>query len=114
MALYSYKGIDKTGAEKKGTINADNEAHAKTKVRAAGIMLTGIKEQKSGSRAKSQITFGNAISINDLSLMTRQLATLIKARIQIVESFNALIEQCENPKLKVILSEVRQKVNEGS
>ncbi|EQC51034.1 type II secretion system inner membrane protein GspF [Bacteriovorax sp. DB6_IX] len=114
MAIYAYQGIDKTGVEKKGTVTAENESMAKQKIRSSGIMLTKIKEQKSESKAQAAITFGNAISINDLSLMTRQLATLIKARIQIVEAFNALIEQCENPKLKVILSEVRQKVNEGS
>ncbi len=114
MALYAYHGIDKTGVEKKGTVTAENEVFAKQKIRSSGIMLTKIKEQKSENKAQAAVTFGNAISINDLSLMTRQLATLVKARIQIVEAFNALIEQCENPKLKVILSEVRQKVNEGS
>ncbi len=114
MALYSYKGIDRNGAETKGSVNAENINLAKSKARALGVMLTDIKEQKSEPKAQKNITFGAAVSINDLSLMTRQLATLIKARIQIVESFNALIEQCENPRLKVILSEVRQKVNEGS
>src|SRR5690606_6626015 len=49
-----------------------------------------------------------------LALMTRQLATLIKAKVQIVEAFSALMEQTENPRSKVILSEVKQKVNEGS
>lgn len=116
MALYTYKGINKSGVETKGTLNAENINLAKSKARSLGILLTDIKEQKSDNKNKSEInfSFGNAVSINDLSLMTRQLATLIKARIQIVESFNALIEQCDNPKLKVILSEVRQKVNEGS
>lgn len=114
MAIFDYKGIDRTGTEKKGNITAENELAAKAKIRAQGIMLTSIKEHKSGSKASFELNFGNTVSINDLSLMTRQLATLIKARIQIVESFNALIEQCENPKLKVILSEIRQKVNEGT
>ena len=45
--------------------------------------------------------------------MTRQLSTLIKARIQIVEAL-ASVDQSDNPKLKVILAEVRQKVNEGT
>jgi general secretion pathway protein F len=114
MALFSYKGIDKTGTEKKGTVTAENVNVAKNKVRSQGIMLTQIKEQKSQSKSKSTISLTGGVSINDLSLITRQLATLIKARIQIVEAFTALIEQTENPKLKVILSEVRQKVNEGS
>lgn len=114
MALYSYKGINRQGAEAKGSVNAENINLAKSKVKSLGVMLTEIKEQKSESRSKNTLNFSAKININDLSLMTRQLATLIKARIQVVESFNALIEQCENPKLKVILSEVRQKVNEGS
>ena len=77
-------------------------------------MLTSIKEQKSKSGSGLNFTFGTGVSVEDLSLMTRQLATLFKAKIQVVESFSALIEQSDNPKMRVILSEVRQKVNEGS
>ena len=114
MAIYNYKGIDRTGVEKRGAVNAEGIAHAKQKVRALGIMLTAIKEQKSKSGAGFSINFGSVVSVEDLSLMTRQLATLFKAKIQVVQSFTALIEQCENPRLRVILSEIRQKVNEGS
>ncbi len=116
MAIYNYKGIDRKGTEKSGTVNAEGIAQAKQKVRAQGIMLTSIKEQKSksGGGGGFNITFGSGVSVEDLSLMTRQLATLFKAKIQVVESFTALIEQSDNPKLRVILSEVRQKVNEGS
>lgn len=115
MAIYNYKGIDRKGTEKSGTVNAEGIAQAKQKVRAQGIMLTSIKEQKSKSGGGGfNITFGSGVSVEDLSLMTRQLATLFKAKIQVVESFTALIEQSDNPKLRVILSEVRQKVNEGS
>ena len=46
--------------------------------------------------------------------MTRQLATLIKARIQIVEALEALVDQADNQMLKISLAEIKQKVNEGS
>jgi general secretion pathway protein F len=59
-------------------------------------------------------SFGSAVSIGDLALMTRQLATLLRAKIQVVEAFTALVDQTENPRLKITLSEIRQKVNEGS
>ena len=115
MAIFDYKGIDRTGTHKKGNITAENEQVAKAKIKAKGIMITAIKEHKSSNRSSAMnISFGGSVSINDLSLMTRQLATLVKAKIQIVEAFNALIEQSENPKLKVVLSEIRQKVNEGT
>jgi general secretion pathway protein F len=116
MAIYNYKGIDKTGKEVKGTINAENLSPAKARVKAMGIMLIEINEQTSSSMKKNAggMSFGNSVSIADLSLMTRQLATLLKAKIQVVEAFSALVDQADNPRLKITLSEIRQKVNEGS
>jgi len=115
MAIYSYKGLDRTGKEVKATVNADNVTIAKQRVKSQGIMLTEIKEQSSSSSKNSFVgSVGKQVNINDLSLMTRQLATLIKARIQIVEALAALMDQIDNPTLKIILSELRQKVNEGS
>lgn len=114
MAIYIYKGLDKTGKEIKSTINSESEAQAKVKIRGIGIMLIELKEQKSGSnKAKGTISFGDSVSVEDLALMTRQLATLVKAKIQIVEALSALMDQTDNPKLKIILSEIRGKVNEG-
>jgi general secretion pathway protein F len=114
MAIYIYKGLDKTGKEIKSTINSESEAQAKIKIRGQGIMLLELKEQKSGAnKAKGSISFGDSVSVEDLALMTRQLATLVKAKIQIVEALSALMDQTDNPKLKIILSEIRGKVNEG-
>ncbi len=115
MAIYNYKGLDKSGSEVKGTVNSEGLAAAKARVRTLGIMLTEISEQTSGSVKKNaKFSFGNSVSIDDLSLMTRQLATLLKAKIQVVEAFTALVDQTDNPNLKITLSEIRQKVNEGS
>ncbi len=116
MAIYNYKGIDKSGKEVKGTISAETLSPAKARVKAMGIMLIEISEQTSSTIKKSTpgFSFGNSVSIGDLSLMTRQLATLLRAKIQVVEAFGALVDQTENPRLKITLSEIRQKVNEGS
>ncbi len=116
MAIYNYKGIDRSGKEVKGTVNVEGLSNAKAKVKSLGIMLTDISEQTSGSvkKASSSISFGSGVSIEDLALMTRQLATLLKAKIQVVEAFTALVDQTDNPNLKITLSEIRQKVNEGS
>ena len=115
MAIYIYKGLDKSGSEVKGTVNSEGMAAAKTRVRGMGIMLTEISEQTSGTMKKNaNFSFGNTVSIGDLSLMTRQLATLLRAKIQVVEAFTALVDQTDNPNLKITLSEIRQKVNEGS
>ncbi len=116
MAIYNYKGIDKTGKELKGTISAEGLTPAKAKVKSMGIMLIEIHEHTSNTLKKNAVglSFGNSVSIADLALMTRQLATLLRAKIQLVEAFTALVDQTENPRLKITLSEIRQKVNEGS
>jgi general secretion pathway protein F len=115
MAIFNYKGIDKSGKEIKATVSAEGLSAAKARLKSMGVMLIEINEQTSTSMKKSAgITFGSGVSISDLALMTRQLATLLRAKIQIVESFSALVDQTENPRLKITLSEIRAKVNEGS
>lgn len=115
MPIYNYKGLNKTGKEVKATLTSESLVMAKQKVKAMGIMLIDITEQKSDTAAKGlNINFGSGVSVNDLAMMTRQLATLIKARIQIVEALSALQDQMDNQTLRVIISEVKQKVNEGS
>lgn len=117
MAIYTYKGLDKTGKEVKDSITSESLTQAKTKLRSLGVMLLEIKEEKSSSQSKSSKTtfsFGQSVPVAELSLMTRQLATLLKAKIQVVEAFSALVDQTDNPRLKMVLSEIKQKVNEGS
>jgi general secretion pathway protein F len=114
MAIFKYTGLDRTGKEIKSSINTEGLNQAKAKIKGMGIMLIQISEQKSGSgKQKTALNFGDKVSVDDLALMTRQLATLVKAKIQIVEALSALMDQTDNAKLRVILSEIRGKVNEG-
>ncbi|HAZ12409.1 MAG: type II secretion system protein GspF [Bdellovibrionales bacterium GWA2_49_15] len=114
MPIFEYRALNNQGKELKNIINSENITLAKQKLKMGGLMLIEIREQKAEVAQKGQITFGGKIKVEDLALLTRQFATLIKAKIQIVESLSALTDQADNPKLKVILAEIRQKVNEGS
>lgn len=116
MPIFSYKGMDRTGKEIKNSINIDSIVSAKAKIKSLGIMLIDIKEQKAQgtSTGGSFLKFGGSVGVDDLAMMTRQLATLIKAKIQIVESLAALVDQVENVTLRLVLADLRQKVNEGA
>ncbi len=115
MPIYEYKGLNKTGKEIKNSVNAESIIQAKQRVKSEGIMLLDIKEKKSKSpNSGTSFSFGKKVGIEDLALMTRQLATLIRAKIQIVEALAALQDQVDNEHLKVVLSEVKQDVNEGA
>jgi general secretion pathway protein F len=117
MPIYAYKGLDRTGKEIKNTINVESIIAAKQRVKAMGVMLIEIREQRAhGTSGKGSLFRfgGSSISVDDLAMMTRQLATLIKAKIQIVEALSALTDQVDNPNLRLILSDLKQKVNEGA
>lgn len=114
MPIYEYKGLSKLGKEVKGSINAESVILAKQKAKSDGIMLISIKERKSKESSGPNISFGRKIKVEDLSLMTRQLATLVRAKIQIVDALAALQDQVDNDHLKVIMSELKQDVNEGA
>ena len=94
MAIYQYKGLDSSGKEIKSTVNADTLAQAKTKVRSSGVMLIDIKEQKSTAGRERTISISKGVSPGDLALMTRQLSTLIKAKIQIVMNSSKFEAPC--------------------
>jgi general secretion pathway protein F len=116
MPIFEYKAIDASGKNVKGLIEADSAKNARLKVKKNGLVITDINEknaaQKSGNNSNFSF-FGN-IKLGDISLSTRQLASLVKANIPLVEALTALIDQIENEKLKVVFSTVRSDVNEGS
>jgi general secretion pathway protein F len=116
MPIYAYKGMDKSGKEIKNTINVESIVAAKARVKSMGIMLIDIREQKAQntSGSSSLLRIGGSVPVEDLAMMTRQLATLIKAKIQIVEALSALTDQVENANLRLVLSDLKQKVNEGA
>lgn len=115
MPVYEYKAVTSTGKNTKGVIDAISPSEARSRLRKEGVFLTEISEAKGESpTAPGNIRFSRGVPSEDLTIMTRQLATLVASGIPLVESLTALVDQVENLKLKHALSEVRERVNEGS
>lgn len=114
--IFDYKAYNPAGKAVKGIIEAENQKAARAKLKKQSLMVTEIEEKTAAKpKAAGSINFfGTGVSSSETSMMTRQLASLVKANIPLVEALNALVDQTENQKLKVILSQVRQDVNEGS
>lgn len=115
MPLFEYKGLNRAGKTIKGMIDADNVRIARTKLKKDGIFVTDIKNKKKDMSvsAKKKLASGK-VNIRDLSMMTRQLATLLKANIPLVDALLAVSEQVENPVLKETMADSKNMVNEGS
>lgn len=114
--IFDYKAIDAAGKQSRGIIEADTSRTARQKLKKQGVMVIDIAEKTVASVQQSAgtVLFAKKVGVNDLALATRQLASLVKANIPLVEALNALVDQTENERLKVVLNEVKRAVNEGS
>src|ERR1700710_202856 len=119
MAVFVYRGLlVATGKQVSGVRDADNPKVLRTALKREGILLTEANEEKDkkkgGGRAINFGAFFNRVSVSDVAMMTRQLATLVGAGIPLVESVSALTEQVEKDELKKVLANVRDNLNEGT
>ena len=123
MALFEYKGVDSKGKAVRGVVDGDSGKTARLRLKQKGIFPTDIKEKTSAASSSKGSSRANlkdpaeagksGIKLKSLTIMIRQLSTLIKARIPLDDSLAAAIEQTEDQKLKTILSQLKVSVNEG-
>lgn len=116
--VFEYTGLNQAGKEVRGLREADNAKGLRSLMRKEGIFLTQLSGREETAEQKRSVDFKNVVigrvSGDDIAIMTRQLATLIGAGIPLVEALTALVEQIEHEKLKRIVGEIKQRVNEGS
>ncbi len=124
MPVFEYKALDASGKAVSSIIDADSAKLARTRLRKQGLFPTEIHEQSQKSTRKSgesildmQIDvekYFEFITSRDIATMTQQLSTLVGAHVPMAEALSALVDQTEKSKLKVILSKIKERVNEGS
>jgi general secretion pathway protein F len=119
MAVYEYRGIQiDSGKAVKGYRDADNAKALRALLRRDGILLTlATEESERKQRARREIDLLaplRRVTTADLAIMTRQLATLVRAGVPLVDSLTALSEQVEKEQLVRILTSVRESLNEGT
>ncbi|HEY6559784.1 MAG TPA: type II secretion system inner membrane protein GspF [Polyangiaceae bacterium] len=119
MAVYEYRGIQvDSGKPVKGYRDADNAKALRALLRRDGILLTlATEENERKARTKRDIdllAFFRRPSASDVAVMTRQLATLVRAGVPLVDSIQALTEQVEKESLVKVLTAVRENLNEGT
>lgn len=109
MGAYQYQGLRKTGASCKGVIEADSERQARQLLRDQEVIPTQIQLMIKSSSWRNK----DKISPQDLSLFTRQLATLLAAGIPVEEALKGVSEQTEKERVRQLIIGVRSKVTEG-
>jgi general secretion pathway protein F len=115
MGAFEYKALDAAGREKKGVIEGDAPRQVRQQLRDQGWIPLEVEEvSQRETVARRRLAFlQRGISPTDLALITRQLATLVRAALPLEECLRAVSQQTDRARLKSMLLAVRSRVMEG-
>jgi len=117
MGAFEYTALDAAGRQSKGVLEGDTARHVRTQLRERQLLPVSVNEvaaQESRQQRSSQgFTVFKRVSTADLALLTRQLATLVRAGLPLEEGLGAVAQQTERPRVQSILLGVRARVMEG-
>ncbi|HEY0063381.1 MAG TPA: type II secretion system F family protein, partial [Telluria sp.] len=105
-AIYAWEGKDKTGKIVRGEIRAGGEAIVNVTLRRQGVMVTKVK--------KKTMRSGRKITDKDISVFTRQLATMMKAGVPLLQSFDIVSKGHSNPSMAKLIQDLRGDIETGT
>jgi type IV pilus assembly protein PilC len=113
MATFTFKAVDLAGVPARGELEADSKQSVTDQLRERGLIVLDINEQKTTISNADLFERFKRIKPAELTVMTRQLATMVASGMSILRAFHVLEDQTENEKLKGILDQVRMDIEAG-
>jgi type IV pilus assembly protein PilC len=104
--IFEWEGKDRSGKVVRGELRAGGEVAVSASLRRQGIMVTKVK--------KRRLTGGKAIKQRDVAIFTRQLSTMMKAGVPLLQAFDIVGRGSTNPRLTRLLNEIRSDVETGT
>jgi general secretion pathway protein F len=117
MGAFEYQALDANGKTVKNVTTGDHAKQVRAELRAQGLVPLEVKPvsdnavSKSDKRGKTNSRI--KIKVNDLSIITRQMATLLESGMTVEETLSAVVKQSEGHKIKSVMSDIRSLVREG-
>ncbi|MEB0080302.1 type II secretion system F family protein [Pseudomonas sp. CCI3.2] len=109
VSVYAWEGKDKKGVKLTGELNGHNPALVKALLRKQGI--TPVKVRK---KTASFFAEGKKIKPIDIAFFTRQMSTMMKAGVPLLQSFDIIGESADNPRMRTLVNEIKQEVAAGN
>jgi general secretion pathway protein F len=111
MEAFQYQALDAEGRTVSGVVEADTARQARMQLRAQGLLPSMIGQVHARERARQ--VWARGLSSAELSLVTRQMATLLDSGLTMEQSLNALIEAASEPTTREVLTGVKTEVTAG-
>ncbi|MBI4666538.1 MAG: type II secretion system inner membrane protein GspF [Nitrospinae bacterium] len=116
MPVFEYQGYDAQGKKAAGVVDADTQRSARAKLKQHGVMVTTLSQDTAGKEfARNPLaSLMNRVTAKDITTFTRQLSTLQMGGLTVMESLDALAAQTQSVKFRKIITDIREKVMQGS
>lgn len=108
VSAFTWEGLDKKGTKVTGEINGHNPALVKAQLRKQGINPTKVRK-----KSVSIFSKGKKIKPLDIAFFSRQMATMMKAGVPLLQSFDIIIEGTDNPNMRTLVDDIKQQVASG-
>ncbi|CDZ94488.1 type II secretion system F family protein [Pseudomonas saudiphocaensis] len=108
-SVFIWEGLDRQGAKVKGELSGVSPALVKAQLR-----KQGINPQKVRKKSISLFSAGKKIKPMDIALFTRQMATMMKAGVPLLQSFDIIAEGFDNPNMRKLVDDLKQEVAAGN
>ena len=104
--IFDWEGKDKTGKPVRGEVRAGGEAMVSATLRRQGILVTKVKKRRTRG--------GSSIKQKDIAIFTRQLATMMRAGVPLLQAFDIVARGATNPRMTKLLNDIRVDVETGT
>jgi type IV pilus assembly protein PilC len=114
MSTFAFRAVDVAGVPSRGELDAESKAHVSEQLRGRGLIVLDISEQKEAFKLESILENWKGVDTRELSVFTRQFATLNQSGMPMLRALTTLEDQSENEVLKAAIADVRKDVEAGS
>jgi type IV pilus assembly protein PilC len=114
MSTFAFRAVDVAGIPSRGELDAESKSSVSEELRQRGLIVLDVSEKREPIRIEKALDRFKRINTRDLSVFTRQFATLIQSGMPMLRALNTLEDQSENEMLKHAAAEVRRDVEAGS
>ena len=113
MATYAFRAVDVAGVPSRGEVDADTKQDVTDQLRQRGLIVLDIIEKKTSLNVEEFFERFQRVKTRDITVMTRQLSTMVSSGMSLLKSFAVLEEQTESKVLKEVLGSVRRDIEAG-
>ena len=123
MPVFVYKGLDARGKEVKGMLDAESPKTLRATLKKDGIRIVEHREENAPKSSRSTAAalastevdlkkYFERITVAEVALVTRQIATLLKSGITLIDALSAIVDQVEKEKMKRVFGAIKAAVND--